>query len=207
MEYPQELWESHNDYPLAPEKLKLGNTEKLNGDFYPKYNYVLHYQNLKQFLSPGMKTAVHRGITFYQSPWMKPYISKNPELRKKAADSFEKDFFKLMNNSVSGKTIENIRKRQNVILIDNKKQALKLSSKPNFDRATIFDKNRIAWHVKKTEVFGQAILDLSKTLIFDFHYNYIKAKCGKKLSYSLQIQTRCFMRLRRAIFIKIFQKM
>ena len=68
LEYPEKLWESHNDYPLAPEKLKIDNTEKLVGSFYPKSHYVLHYKNLKQYLSLGMKlTAVHRGISFYQT--------------------------------------------------------------------------------------------------------------------------------------------
>ena len=114
---------------------------------------------------------------------MEPYIKKNTELRKTSSNSFEKDFFKLMNNSVFGKTIENIRKRQNIFLIDGRKKAVKLSSRPNFDRATIFDKNLIAVHMKKTEVYfnkpvyvGQAILDLSKTLMFNFHYNYIQEK-------------------------------
>ena len=92
-----------------------------------------------------------------------------------------------MNNSVFGKTIENIRKRQNVKLLDNNNQSLKLSTRPNFDRVTIFDKNLIACHMKKTEVYfnkpvyvGQAIIDLSKTLMFDFHYNYIRKKYGSK---------------------------
>ena len=100
---------------------------------------------------------------------MASYISKNTELRKTAANSFEKDFFKLMNNSVFGKTIENIRKRQNIILVDNRAKASSLSTKPNFDRVTIFDRNPIAVNMKKTEVYlnkpiyvGQAILDLSK---------------------------------------------
>ena len=84
---------------------------------------------------------------------MKPYITKNTELRKQAKNAFEKDYFKLMNNSVFGKTIENIRKRQNVELIENKEKARKLTSKPNFDRATIFDENLVAIHMKKTEVF------------------------------------------------------
>lgn len=118
---------------------------------------------------------------------MKPYITKNTDLRKAATNSFEKRFFKLMNNSLFGKTIENIRKRQNLVLIDNEKQALKLSSKPNFERVTIFEPNLIACHMKKTEVYfkkpiyiGQAILDLSKTLMFDFRYNYIREKYGNK---------------------------
>ena len=92
-----------------------------------------------------------------------------------------------MNNSVFCKTIENIRKRQNVILVDDRKKALKLSSNPNFDRATIFDEHLVAVHMKKTEVyfnkpiyFGQAILDFSKTLMFDFHYNSIRKKYGNK---------------------------
>ena len=92
-----------------------------------------------------------------------------------------------MNNSVFGKTIENIRKRQNIKIIHDRKIALKLSSRPNFDRCTIFDKHLIAIHMKNTKVYfnkpvyvGQAILDLSKTLMFDFHYNYIKNKYGKK---------------------------
>ena len=88
-----------------------------------------------------------------------------------------------MNNSLFGKTIENIRKRQNIILVDDRAKAAKLTSRPNFDRSTIFDRNLIAVHMKKTEVYfnkpvyvGQAILDLSKTLMFNFHYNYIQKK-------------------------------
>ena len=107
---------------------------------------------MKQYLEQGMiLKKVHRGIKFYQSPWMEPYIRKNTELRKEAKNAFEKDFFKLMNKSVFGKTIENIRKRQNVKLIDNRKKALKLSSKPNFDRATIFDEHLVAIHMKKKQ--------------------------------------------------------
>ena len=113
LEYPQHLWKTHNDYPLAPEKIKVNGVEKLIGHFKPRKNYVVHYRNLRQYLELGMRlTAVHRGISFYQSPWMVPYIRKNTELRMRAANNFEKDFFKLMNNSVFGKTIENIRKRQ-----------------------------------------------------------------------------------------------
>ncbi|XP_073230928.1 uncharacterized protein [Porites lutea] len=186
LEYPPCLWETHNDYPLAPEKMIVNGVEKLISHFKPRENYVVHYRTLRQCLELGMRlTAVHRGISFYQSPWMEPYIKKNTELRKTAANNFEKDFFKLMNNSVFGKTIENIRKRQNIHLIDNRKKAVKLSSRPNFDRATIFDKNLIAVHMKRTEVYfnkpvyvGQAILDLSKTLMFNFHYTYIKEKYG-----------------------------
>ena len=188
LEYPEHLWDKHNDYPLAPEKINVNGVEKLICHFKPRKNYVIHYRTLRQCLELGMRiTKVHRGISFYQSSWMEPYIRKNTELRKTAANNFEKDFFKLMNNSVFGKTIENIRKRQNVKIVDNRKTALKLSSRPNFDRCIIFDKNLIALHMRNTRVYfnkpvyvGQAILDLSKTLMFNFHYEYIKEKYGKK---------------------------
>ena len=188
LEYPPHLWDSHNDYPLAPEKMIVNGVEKLICHFKPRKNYVAHYRTLRQCLELGMRiTAVHRGISFYQRSWMEPYIRKNTELRKIAANSFEKDFFKLMNNSVFGETIENIRKRQNIELVDNRKKAVKLTSRPNFDRCTIFDKNLIAVHMKKTEIYfnkpvyvGQAILDLSKTLMFNFHYKYIREKYGNR---------------------------
>ena len=118
---------------------------------------------------------------------MKPYITKNADLRKAAKNDFEKDFFKLMNNAVFGKTIENIRKRQYIILVDDRKKGLKLSSQPNFKRVTIFDKYFGAVHMKNTEIYfnkpifvGQAILDISKTHMFDFHYNFIRDKYGNK---------------------------
>ena len=206
--YPNHLWEKHNDYPLAPEPIKVDGVEKLISHLKPKKNYVIHYKNLKQYLNMGLELkAVHRALSFKQSPWMEPYIRKNTELRKATDNSFEKDFFKLMNNSVFGKTIENIRKRQNIFLVDNRKTALNLSKRPNFERVTIFDKNLIAAHMKKTEIYfnkpvyvGQAILDLSKTLMYDFHYNYIKPKYGKKAellftdtdSLMYQIQTEDF---------------
>ena len=188
LEYPKDLWKSHDDYPLAPEKMKVNGVEKLISHLKTRKNYVIHYRNLRQCLEMGLRiTVVHRGISFEQSPWMEPYIRKNTELRKTAANSFEKDFFKLMNNSVFGKTIENIRKRQNVFLVDNREKAAKLSGRPNFDRATIFDRNLVAVHMKKTEVYfnkpvfvGQAILDLSKLLMFDFHYNFIQRKYSYK---------------------------
>ena len=188
LEYPTKLWKKHNDYPLAPEKINVDGVEKLISHFRPRKNYVVYYRILRQYLELGMKlTAVHSGISFFQSSWMEPYIRKNTELRKQATNNSDKDLFKLMNNSVFGKTIENIRKRQNIFLVDNRKRAKRLANKPDFERATIFDRNLIAIHMKKTEIYfnkpvyvGQAILDLSKMLMFDFHYNYIKKKYKDK---------------------------
>ena len=98
-----------------------------------------------------------------------------------------------MNNSVFGKTIENIRNRQNIILVDSRSKASFLSTKPNFDRATIFDRNFIAVHMKKTEVYfnGQAVLDLSKTLMFDFHYDYIRNKYNSKAEGACRAELVC----------------
>ena len=105
LEYPKELHDLHNDYPLAPERLKVAGVEKLIPNLYNKKNYVVHHKALKQYESFGLKiTKFHRGIKFKESAWSKPYT----ELRKNAKNDFEKDFFKLMNNSVFGKTMENI---------------------------------------------------------------------------------------------------
>ena len=140
--------------------------------------------NLKLYERLGLKiTKIHRGIKFEERAWLKEYIDLNTELRTKAKNNFEKDFFKLMNNSVFGKTMENIEKRVNVKLVTKREKAMKLSSDPNFESFTIFDENLIAIHMKREKLFynkpiylGMCILDLSKTLMFEFHYDYIKNK-------------------------------
>ena len=108
-------------------------------------------------------------------------------------------------------TMENIRKHVNIKLVNNEKQAKKLASKPNFERCTIFDENFIAIHMKKTCIvydkpvyLGLCILDLSKTLMYDFHYNYIKKSMERKLNCSSQIQTRSHMRLRLKTFTRTY---
>ena len=145
-------------------------------------------KHLKVYESLGLKvTKIHRGITFEESAWLKPYIDLNTNLRAKATNDFEKDFFKLMNNSVFGKTMENIRKRVDVRLVTNKKDAKKLISKPNYKHCTIFCENLTAIHMKKTKIvfdkpvyLGMCILDLSKTIMYNFKYNYIKPKYDEK---------------------------
>ena len=188
LEYPENLHDSHNDYPLAPEQIVVNKVSKLIPNLGDKKKYVLHYENLKQYLKLGLKlTHIHRGIKFKESPWLEKYISLNTKLRTKAKNEFEKNFFKLMNNSVFGKTMENIRNRVDVKLVSNKKRAEKLSAKPNFKHCNIFSENLVAIHMKKTKLdfdkpvyLGMCILDLSKTLMYDFHYNYIKKKYGDK---------------------------
>ena len=186
LEYPKELHDLHNDYPLAPEQIEVNKTKKLIPNLWNKKNYVIHYENLKQCLNLGLKiTNIHRGIKFKESQWLKKYIALNTDLRTKVRNEFEKDFFKLMNNSVFGKTMENIRNRVNIKLVTDKKKAERLAAKPNFKHCNIFNENLIAIHMKKTFLtfnkpvyLGMHILELSKTLMFDFHYNYIKKKYG-----------------------------
>ena len=188
LEYPENLHDLHNDYPLAPEQIMVNKVSKLIPNLGDKKKYVLHYKNLRQYLKLGLKlTHIHRGIKFKESPWLEKYISLNTKLRTEAKNEFEKDFFKLMNNSVFGKTMENIRNRVDIKLVNNKKQAEKLSAKPNFKHCNIFSEDLVAIHMKKTKLdfdkpvyLGMCILDLSKTLMYDFHYNYIKKKYGDK---------------------------
>ena len=186
LEYPNELHDLHNDYPLAPEQIEVNNVEKLIPNLRDKERYVLHYKKLKQYLDLGLElTCIHRGIKFEESEWLKPYIDMNTKLRTKANNNFEKDFFKLMNNSVFGKTMENIRNRVNINLVNDREKAKKLTAKPNFKHLNIFSEELIAVHMKRTELkfdkpvyFGMCILDLSKTIMYEFHYNYIKKKYG-----------------------------
>ena len=202
LEYPNELHDLHNDYPLAPEKVKVtenmlsdycksiadkysistGLVHKLIPTLGKKEKYVLHYRNLQLYIDLGLKvTKVHRVLEFDQSPWLKQYIDYNTEKRKNAKNDFEKDFFKLMNNSVFGKTMENIKKRVDVRLVTDEKKLLKLTSKPTYVSSKIFNENLVAVHkIKETLTLnrpayvGMCILDLSKTLMYNFHYNYIK---------------------------------
>ena len=204
LEYPEKLHDLHNDYPCAPEKIIFtndmlspycreiknvhgnisGNVSKLIPALNKKTNYVLHYQNLKLYQSLGLRlTKIHRVLEFKQRKWLKSYIDFNTEMRKDAKNSFEKDFFKLMHNSVFGKTMENLRKRCNVELVTEEKRLLKLTSKPTYISYKIFDENLVGVNTKKERIkldkpsyVGMCILDLSKTLMYDFHYNYIRKK-------------------------------
>ena len=127
-----------------------GNVSKLIPTLNKKTNYVLHYRNLKLYQSLGLKpTKIHRVLEFKQRKWLKSYIDFNKEMRKDAKNSFEKDFFKLMNNSVFGKTMENLRKRSNVELLTDEKRLLKLTSKPTYISHKIFDENLVGVNNKK----------------------------------------------------------
>ena len=189
--YPERLHDAHNDYPLAPESVECKrNIEKLIPTLRDKKRYVLHYETLKQYLALGMElTHVHRGIKFEESHWLKPYIDMNTALRTKAVNEFEKDFFKLMNNSVFGKTMENIRNRKDIKLVSNRDKAIKYAAKPNFQHVKILSEDLVTIHMKRTSLtfnkpvyLGLSILDLSKTIMYEFHYDYIKPKYNDRVS-------------------------
>ena len=101
----------------------------------------------------GLKLKkIHRIIKFKEKAWLKPYIELHTKLRANGKNDFQKDFFKLMNNSVFGKTMENIRKRVDIKLVNNRKSALRFAAKPNFESCTIFDENLIAIHMKRVKL-------------------------------------------------------
>ena len=189
LEYPKELHDLHNDYPLAPERIMCKNkVEKVIPNLRDKEKYVIHYKNLKQYLDLGLElTCIHRGIKFEESEWLKTYIDINTKLRTEANNNFEKEFFKLMNNSVFEKTMENIRNRVNINFLNDREKAKKLSANPYFKHLNIFSDELIAVHMKRTKLkfdkpvyLGMCILDLSKTIMYGFHYKYIKPKYGDK---------------------------
>ena len=133
VEYPKELHENHNELPFLTERMRIGRVEKLVPSLKDKKAYVVHNKALDQALNHGLKLKkVHQVIEFQQSKWMKAYIMLNTRLRKDAKNEFEEDFFKLMNNSVFRKTMENIRTHKDMKLVISDKKHLKYAMKTNF---------------------------------------------------------------------------
>ena len=195
LEYPIDLHDSHNAFPLAPESLVipkecmspdqlelLGDrpapkVKKLGQNLVNKTKYVLHCRNIQLYLQLGMKlTKNYRVLKFDQEPWMRSYTDLNTNLRKNAKSDFEKDLYKLMNNSVFGKTMENVRNRKDIELLrctskKERNKICKLTASPCFAEAKIVNENVAAIHMYKTKVklnrpinVGIATLDLAKYL-------------------------------------------
>jgi len=192
LEYPEELHEAHNCYPLAQEKkttdpwkmseyqrrlmaelvLEPPNTEKLV--------LTLEDKNLKFY---------HRVLEFDKERWIEPYIKMNTEFRKQAKSDFETDFYKLMNNSVFGKTMENLRNRADVKIVRAREEnkIRKLVSDPSYSRFTLFSNDMAGIHIHKRRLVlnkpvytGMTILENSKLLMYDFYYNILKGRYGPR---------------------------
>ena len=164
--------------------MEINKCKKLVCNLYDKKKYVVHINSLKQALNHGLKLKkIHRIIEFIQKAWLKPYIDMNTELRKLVRNDFEKDLFKLMNNSVFGKTMENIRNHRDIKLVTTDKKRSKLVSEPNYHTINLISEDLSIIEMKKTKVkmnkpiyLGLSILEISKILMYEFWYDYMKPK-------------------------------
>ncbi|KAL5267281.1 hypothetical protein ACHWQZ_G004350 [Mnemiopsis leidyi] len=203
IEIPEEIHDQTSDYPLCPEKLEITkdmlspkswemrvqrgcgrdfNSTKLAPNFFPKKAYVTHLRNLQFCLSQGAKlTKIRRVIHFRQEAWIAPYIAENTRLRQQAADEFERDYYKLLNNAFFGKTMENVRRRVKIVLVNNEKSHAWQTSKPQFKRFQIFNEELVGVELSQTNItldkpiyVGFTVLELSKLLMYKFHYDVMK---------------------------------
>ena len=210
LDYPAELHDKHNDFPLAPERLEV-NVEmlsehqitirkaysmpknmqavKLIPNLMNKTKYLCHYRNLIFYLQHGMiLKKIHRVIRFHQEKWLAPYIETNQNLRAHAGNEFEKDFFKLMNNSVYGKTLENQKKRTDIRLVTRDEKRREFTNKSNCIGFRIFEENLAAVELQKVQILidkppsvGFTVVELSKLHMYWFLYDYLKPAFGDKV--------------------------
>ena len=211
LEYPEHLHDQHNDYPLAPEHVlpeyrhlsplqknlakqynlpKNGNTKKLIPNLNDKKNYIVFGTALKLYLELGMRlTNIHRIMAFEQEAWLAPFIAHNTEMRKKATSAFQIAFWKLLNNCIFGKTCESVRKRKHLNFTKNRMKFRKLVRSPLFHSFELFDHGLCAVERRKQSVLlnrptytGQAVLDISKEIMYNFHYNVMKKRYGSQIT-------------------------
>ena len=198
--YPEELHDAHSDFPFLVENIvpptEKSKLTKLIPNLNDKKKYVVHYRTLKQVINNGlMVMQTHRILKFDQSKWLKKYVDFNTELRNAATTKFGKDLFKLIINAIFGKTMENVEKRKDIKLITcwnnaaGKVGAAALIARPNFNSRSIFSEDFVAIHMDKVKIIydkpiyiGFSILDISKTVMYDFFYNFIKKKFGNDAS-------------------------
>ena len=181
----QILKEADNDLTEEQVNAKIDayqSVEKLVPNLCDKKKYILHYRNLQLYLKLGMKLGkIHQVLRFTQKQWLKPYIEHNTEMRKQGTSDFEKDFFKLMNNAFFGKTMENVRKRRVIDIVQTPQKLKKLVAQPTFKSITVFNEDLSAVERSKFKVYmdkpiytGLPVLDLSKWLMYDFWYNKLR---------------------------------
>ena len=197
--------------PFLPERMKIDKTQKLVCNLQDKKKYVVHISILKQALNHGLKLKkVNRVIEFNQKAWLKKYFDMNTELRKKASNDIEKDFFKLMNNAVFGKTMENVRKHRDIKLVktDHHKRN-KLVSEPNYHTMKLISENLSIIKMKKVKVkmkkpmyLGLSILEISKIIMYKFWYDYMKKKYGDMVKLCYMDTDSLIMNIRTKDFYK-----
>ena len=215
LEYPKMLFNNHKDLPFLLERKKAEKLEKLICSIENKEKYVIHITALKQALNHGLKLKeVHRIIQFNQGAWLKPYIDMNTKYRTGAENDFEKNFFKLMNNSALGKTSENVRNHRNIKLVTSDKKRKRLVSEPNYYSHKKFAEHLMAIEMKKAKVkmtkrryLGMAILDISKTIMYEFWYDYIKPKYGDRAKLCYTDTDSFVIHIKTEDFLKIFPMM
>ena len=184
VQYPEKLLELHHDLPFFSERMKIEKAENLVANLHNKTQYVIHIRNLKEALNHGLVLKkVHRVIKFNQKALLKPYIDMNTKLRQKVKNNFEKNLLKLINNAVfwKKKTIENMRKHRNIVTTEKKRNYL--VSEPNYHTKKFFTEDLLAIEMRKTAILmnksaylGLSILNLTKTIIYEFWYDYAKPK-------------------------------
>lgn len=208
--YPPCFHDYHNDYPLAPEKRairfeelsacskniclkhdlkKSVGTEKLMTTFHTKYNYVLHYRTLKLYVLLGLEVKkLHRTLQFTQAPIMRDYIAFNSMKRANATNDFDINFYKFLSNSLFGKTMERPENKTKIKLVSKIKTYEKLVANLNFKSCKIINENLVGCELKYPSIkiekpffLGMAILELSKTYMYDFHYNDMKRVYGDNI--------------------------
>lgn len=191
LEYPESLHDKHNEYPFCPEHRCPPNSkaEKLLLTLNDKKEYLIHHQMLKGALNSGLiLKKVHRVLQFNQSKWLEGYICLNTEMRTKSNTEFEKNLYKLLINAIYGKTMENVRDRVDVKIPkqwEGRYGCANLIADPKFKRRLIFNEDCVVVEMKRTNILmdkpisiGVAVLDISKTLMYDFHYDFIKKTFG-----------------------------
>ena len=186
VKYPRRLHDLHSDLSSLSKRMKIDKCKKLVCNLRNKKKYVVHIRSLKQALNQGLKfKKINRIIEFHQEARLKNYIDMNTELRKIAKNDFEKDFFKLMNNAVFGKTMENVRKHRDIKLVATDKKRSKLVSEPNYHTMNYISEDLSIIEMKRTKVemnkpiyLGLSILEISKLLMYEFWHDYMKLKYG-----------------------------
>ena len=189
VEYPIKVRMLHSDLPFLPNRMKVNKVKKLVCNVTDKENYSIHTVALRQALNHGLVLKkVHSAISFRQEVWLKPYIDLNTELRKNAKKEFEKHFYKLKINCIYGKTVQNDRNHGGIRLVTTEAKRNKLASEPNYQSTKSISQHLLVMEMKKTEVkksepmhLGQAVLDISKTPMFEFWYDYSKPMYGDKI--------------------------